>query len=32
MNNEEFIKLWLVFVNIKPQEGYNFSDLIDSEV
>ena len=29
--NDGYIKLWLVFVNIKPQKGYNFSELIDSE-
>lgn len=31
MKNEEYIRLWLIFVNIKPKKGYDFSDLIDNE-
>ena len=31
MANEEYLKLWLIFVNIKAKKGLIFSDLIDSE-
>jgi len=31
MENTEFKKLWLAFVNIKPRNGLLLGDLIDSE-
>jgi hypothetical protein len=31
MRSEKYSKLWLILVNIKAKDGYDFNDLIDLE-